>query len=581
MNPDTSSSQSASPKRIESIAYYILLATIVLAPLAFWASPYVALDLVKTAVIGIGSLVSAILFGIIALDERRLALPPKSIAWTSSLIAVSLIISSLVSIHAGKSLFGQGFEIGTASFILATFVGALAAFTAVSRRLERGVIIYLGIVAAYVVLYAFHLLRFIFGPHFASFGILSSLTATVLGSWYALAAYSAVVLVISLSAIKFLPLSGRMRISYWALAVLSAVGMVIINDARVWAAATLLFLGMTVWIFVDRGAASAPIQGWFKRVLSRVSWVFLVALIVSAVFAWRGASIAGPVISKLNAGYTELTLPWQMTLDVTAGAIKNYPIFGVGPNHFSQAYLAYKPAGINQTDAWGVEFSNGFGTVPTFVATQGLTGAALWILFFVFFVILGLKALKRMPSSEPGRFLVVSSFWSSALLWLIAIASTPPHAMLFLTLVMTGIFFGSAVSSGALQGSALAPVSGTRSNKMFPSFVAIMILVLAIWGVVIMKKTVALSYFAAGVKQLTVDGAPANADADFAKALAFDSSDVYWQARAEATMSMATKLAGTVNAQTAASTSQAVLSQVVALVNQANGYAQKAVAYDP
>ena len=78
-------------------------------------------------------------------------------------------------------------------------------------------------------------------------------------------------------------------------------------------------------------------------------------------------TILGPMVTKLNAGYTEIVMPWRMTMDVAAGQLKDAPVFGAGPNRFTQAFLNYKPAVINTTDAWGVEFNAGFGLIPTFL----------------------------------------------------------------------------------------------------------------------------------------------------------------------------------------------------------------------
>src|SRR3989344_1515821 len=140
-------------------AFYIFLATVILSPLAFWPSPYVALDTVKTILIVVGVLVSAILLGRAAVREGHLTLPPRGLLWTGVLVAISTILSALASTHIGKSFFGQGFEAGTASLILVFLVGAMVAFLAVRGRPERTVVVYLGIVVSFFILYIFQVLR--------------------------------------------------------------------------------------------------------------------------------------------------------------------------------------------------------------------------------------------------------------------------------------------------------------------------------------------------------------------------------------------------------------------------------------
>ena len=585
MNPDSTFSASSAPsvsanksQRSESIAFYTFIATIILAPLAFWPSPYFALDMVKTFVIAIGTLASAIFCGVAVMKERKLSLPSKSMTWTSILLAVSMLISAATSIHFVKSFLGQGFEIGTASFLLIAFVSGLVAYTLVVRKSERAILIYVSLVSAYLVLFVFQALRLLLGPGFASLAILNSTASTILGSWNSFGIYSAAVVLISVSALFFLPLSKAMKIAYAVLTFVGALGVFIVDSPNIWFILSLVLLAFTIFMSLDKPKTGGE---FLSSLLRHIAWLPLALFIVAAVFAWQEGNWSSPVVNKLQAQSSELSLPWQMTLDVVAGSIKNYPIFGIGPNHFSQAFLAYKPNGINQGDGWGIEFGTGFGLIPTFVAAQGLVGTVLWVLFFVFFGMIGAKALRRLPRDPSERFIIASSFAVAAFLWISAMFFVPSHAVLFMTLVMTGVFLGSAVAFKLLPAFEFAPAPQTRMNKFMPSILVLCIVVAVVWGLVYVKKTVALSFFGSGIKQLTVTNNPALADAYFQKALAVDSSDVYWQARAEATLAEAANLAGTVNAQTPASTTQQVLSQVTSLVNSGLVDSQNAIAYDP
>ncbi|MFA6295573.1 MAG: hypothetical protein WC666_04105, partial [Candidatus Paceibacterota bacterium] len=542
-------------------------------------SPYVPQDIVKTFIIALGTIVAVTLFGFIAIKERKLVLPPKSVSCLSVLMAVSLVVSAYLSIHAGKSLFGQGFEIGTVGFILVLFLSALTAFTVVSRRPDRAIVFYVGMVVSFVILYVYQLLRMVFGADFMSLAVFNSVTSSLIGGWYNLGSFAVLVAIISLVAITFLQLSGRMKIVYWVLLVLSAIGAIIVNDSRLWLMAALTFLGLTIYLFFVNGKVRS--DGSAPTFFKRVAWIPLVACLIAVLFFYQGSNIAGSTITKFNAGYTELSLPWQMTLDVSASTIKNYPLFGIGPNHFAQAYLAYKPTGINQTNAWGVEFSNGFGLIPTFVATQGIVGVILWTLFFVFLGIIGVRVLKRLPEESGVRFILVSSYTSAVFLWLMAMISVPSHAIVFYTFVLTGIFMGTAVSSKVLAVKEITPEKGSGKHKLFSVVMIVLVLVSVVLGIIYIKKVIAFSYFASGVKQLNVSGNAEAADSAFAGALSFDSSDVYWQARAEASLSQAQKLAATITSTTTASTSEAIAKQIGEILNKGVKHAESAITYDP
>jgi len=579
----SSSLEPSSNSRLESTAFYIFLITVILAPLSFWSSQYVPLDLVKTLVISIGTIVSVILFAFVAIKERRTILPPKSLSRLSVLVFASLIVSAFLSISPSKSFFGQGFEIGSVSFIILLFIAGFVAFTLVSRKKEQAVILYFGIVAAYIIIYIIQVLRVIFGTGFMSLGILSNITSSLVGGWYNLSSFSMVVAVISLLALSILKLSSKMKIVYAALLLVSAFGALVVSDLRVWSVSVVVFLGLAIGLSIEKWNAmrKSSVDSKTKSFFKCLAWLPIAAFAISAVISWGGSSLSNPLVSRLNVGYSELVLPWQMTLDVTASTIQDFPLFGVGANHFTQAFLAFKPTAINTTDVWGTEFGNGFGLLPTFVTTQGLVGLVLWILLFVFFGLVSARAFKNLPEESDKKFMLVSSFSVSVMLWLISVVSVPSHTILFYAFVATGIFLGYAVSSGSLHSRIYAPADGTRMYKFLPSIAALVVLVFVVWGLVYVKKTIAFMYFASGVKQLTLSGDTKDADMDFTKALKIDPSDVYWRAKTETALQTAQNLASTVTSTSTASTTEVVLSQVTSVLNQGAAYAKNAVDSDP
>jgi tetratricopeptide (TPR) repeat protein len=491
-------------------------------------------------------------------------------------VVVSAIASSLAVHPIAKSFFGQSFEIGTAGFIIILFLALWLIYNIVSHRPERAVGIYVAATLSFLTLEIFHALRFIFGNGFASLGILSTLTSTTLGSWYALSVYSLLVLMITVMAVIFLPLSRGMKFGYMTMAVLAFVGAFFVNDVRIWGAAACVFLGIALYVTFSR---TKPDGGKIHSCISRIAWLPTVIFIICAVFAWKGNVIAGPVIGKINASYSEIRLPWQQTLDVGAGVIEDSPVLGAGMNHFAQAYIAHKPAGINSTDAWSVEFDSGFALIPTFFITQGLFGSVAWIVFFVFLGIFGARALRCMPDDPRGRFIIASSYAASVFLWLVLIVSVQPHAIAFLAFIMTGIFLGAAVSHGSISGWTI--MFKECCARTAPYAIGACVILLIALGVVYVKNDIALSYFVSGAKALGVANDPMAADSDFSKALAFNDSDVFWQARAQAVIAEAKMAAASVTSTSTASTTQAVTVQVSGLINQSMGYAQKAVAYDP
>jgi cytochrome c-type biogenesis protein CcmH/NrfG len=574
MNPETISNSAVS--KSEAWSFRLLIAAVFLTPLAFIPTNYVALDLIKVCLIVLVAVIGVILQVHVAWKEKRINLLPKSVAWSAFAVVVSAILSSLFVQPIVKSFFGQGFELDTAGFIAVLFVMLCLSYKTVLRKPERAVGIYAAAIISFFILELLHALRFIFGTGFISLGILPSLISTVLGNWYALAAYALLALIITVAALLFLPLSRGVRIGYWIAAIAAFAGSFFVNDMRVWGTAAIVFLGLATYATLSRPRPEGRfIRAWSKR----IAWLPLIVCVICAVFVWNGNALAGSAIGNIGAGYSEMRLPWQQTLDVGAGAIKDSPLLGAGPNRFTQAYIAHKPSGINATDAWSTEFTSGFGLIPTFFVTQGLLGIVAWIVFLVFIGIFGARALRRLPPDSRGRFIIVSSYAASVFLWLTLVVSVQPIAIVLLAFVMTGVFFGSAVSSGAMSGWTIS--FETRYVRIAPYILGLIVILAAFWGIVYVKNAVALSYFGAGVKALNVNGDPAVADADFSKALALDNSDTFWQARAEAGIAATQKVISSVTSSSPASTTQVAATQAAALINQSLGYAQKAVAYDP
>jgi predicted O-linked N-acetylglucosamine transferase (SPINDLY family) len=144
---------------------------------------------------------------------------------------------------------------------------------------------------------------------------------------------------------------------------------------------------------------------------------------------------------------------------------------------------------------------------------------------------------------------------------------------------MTGIWLGSSMAYGYLSPLAL-PRPG-RSSRFFPALVCVLSAVAAVWGIIFIKDTAALAYFAKGLQALSVANDPVSADNDFRMSVTLNPMDIYWQGRAEASLAMARALLASLNSSSDASTTQAAASRTMALGNQASQYAAKAVAADP
>ncbi len=574
-NSETKTTTSSSKKiKFETISLYAFLTCVLFSPLVFFPSLYAPLDLVKTVFLSILILISAIAYVLSILKNKATLLPRSALAYVSIGIIISMLISSVLSAHFSKTFMGQGFEMGTMSFIFLMFLSSFLVNRMVMKDREVVFKIYTAILISFIVLAIFHIIRLFGGAGILSLGFLSTLTSTPLGKWYDLASLAGVAGLLSFLGMKFLPLGKNLKgILIVALVVCGSV-LFVINFSLVWYALAFVLLCFGIYEYVTKTRDS------MKGIMSRISIFTLILFIIAITCAWKGDVLSVSLTRSLKIEYGEAILPWQLTLDVTSDTLKESPFFGAGSNRFGFQYLRFKPLEVNQTPFWNSEFSSGYATLPTFVATQGFIGLILWCLFFIFFVRDGIRALRK-ASDSLKTFLTTSSFFTASFLWIVSLTYIPSHVIIFLTFVFTGICTAVALGDGA-SGVVFARIS--RYKKFSPVFSAIAGILLIIWLGAYGKTSVAVSYFQKGIKELNVNSAVDVAQKDFEKALFWNTSDIYYQALSEINIlkinALTQDLQNSSTQNPGAPLDQKKVEQVVSLANQALGYTKSAEKLD-
>lgn len=573
------SSPQHSGSGLSKIAFRTLLVTTILAPLAFWPTQYVALDLIKVLVIAIGTITSAILIIISVRKDGKIIFLPKQILWAGILLTISIIISALLSSHIDKSFFGQGFEFGTASSLLVLFVAGIVSYITISHRLQRAIVLYIGIMSAYVLLFLFQAIRLSVLSKYLTLSFLRDSTSTILGSWSSLGTYSLLVVIIAILANSFLTLSRRAKFIYWLMTILGFVGALIAYNKSAWQAAIIVFLGLNILIYLNKLAKN---HKGSTSVTKRISWLCVVALLVSIGLFWKGESLSTPITNYLKVSYSEVSLSWRATLDIASEVIKEDALFGVGPNRFAQAYANHKPLAINLTSVWNAEFAFGFGVLSTLIVTQGIVGSILWLIFITIFILLAIRTFRNLPSESHQRFILISLFSSSIFLWIIMSLSIPSQAIIFFTFVLTGASIGAAVFCGIIKPTEISISTSSRGIGKIIYFIPhALIVICLLWALIYIKKTTALIYFGSGIKELTLYQNPDSAGIAFSRALQIDSSDIYWRAKAEALISKVNILIQEFSDKPSVSVSEEKVLQVTGTINDALFAARKAIDYDP
>ena len=564
-------------KSTKSYYSYVLLVTAIISSVVFWPSKYVGMDIIKTFIISFGVFASLLFFALQIFKKKSLTMPSKAITYSALLLMISTVLSAFINPSMNRAFFGQGFEVNTISFILALFVCAFLFFQFVREDTEKTIVFYTGLISVFIVVSLMTILRIIFGSGFLTLSVLLNKTSTIFGGWNSLGFFSILVSLIVILAIRFLSPSKTIKTWYWIVVALSVVMSLFVNDARVWALSAIVYFIMTIYMTFSRDLSQHNGTKWFKK----LSWIPFVAFVFFAFMYMKGGDMIRPVDSKIGLDHFELTLPWQMTLDVASDSLKYQPIFGAGANHFGKAFMEHKPTALNTSDFWQAEFGYGFGWLPTFLVTGGLVTSVLWLILLVFLGVSIVRTFKNLPKENSSRFLILSSGFGSIYLWLVSLIYVPSHALLLITFALTGIFIALSHSEKNIDTNLVLDKSTKTKSALFMIAVILFALVSVVFGIQSLKKIIAISYLNSGISIMTEKSDPDMADSKFAKALLFDSSDIYWQARAEAGMSKISKLVNTVPAVRTASSTETLANQITDTIIKSLSYSRKAVSADP
>lgn len=566
--------------KFEKSSFIVLLATIIIAPLAFIPTVYVPLDMVKTSIITIGVLLSVFLYIISTLKNKNTTIPGHPLFVIGCGIATSIIVSTVFSLNISRSLFGQGFEIGTASFLLIMLSSSLIIAFLTQKDLEKIRYIFGAIFTSFGIIALFHIVRLFTGADMLTLGFLHSPVSTMLGKWNDLSIFSGLILVVSYLSLRFSTPKKFYKILLYILILISIFFVFIVNLTTTWISLAIIFALISVFEFyINKSEKSG-----FGALIKRVPVMAVIILFISCVGITAGDRLSLPAINKFKVNNVEAILPWQFTLDIASQTIKESPLFGAGPNRFGAQYLKYKPIIINQSDLWNMEFNSGYSMFYTFVVTQGTLGLILWLLFVIFFFYAGYKAL-RSTHSDTSRCFVATTFFGSAFLWVISIIYLPSHVTLFFTFILTGLFVSVLIKEGRFS---MIEVNHDASKlfKLRPLFMLLVIVVMTLWLATFIKKAVSLTYFYNGISYLNTHKAEdfAPAEKSFKKALFIDRNDTYLLALSEVNIQKITNLAQSLQAQsgnTDKTVEQESVKNILSYLQDALKYTKEAIGIDP
>ena len=467
------------------------------------------------------------------------------LAKSTTLAAVVLPVlatlgAALFSANVHNSFSGISYDFGTFVSVL-SLAGLFVLSSLLLTTKEKALNVYLALLSAGLVAAVYQLIQFFLGTpdHLWIF----SFVPTLLGKWYESAIFFGFITFLSLMLLEFLSLKEikLFKIFLTASLGLSLVLVALINFYMVWVALAVLSLGVFIYANLWSGKVNADItQSDPKRKIAGLSvlWPSFVVLLLSILFLTL-ATPTGLLTEKIAQTYTFFKVPfvevrpgWQATMSVAKEVAKKDAIFGVGPNRFYAAWISYKPAEINLTQFWNVDFNYGVGTIPTMVVDSGLAGLLAWLIFFAALLIAGARLLmfSHKSGDKLGHIMALSSVVGALYFWIFAwlyVTETVPVALAF---IFSGLVVALSAQSGLTNTFDLQSVKNGK-HQILAVGVMVVVLVASVscFYLVVVRSVGTISFYRA-VRQANVVGNINKAEDLLAQAIKYnDQADLYYR----------------------------------------------------
>lgn len=440
------------------------------------------------------------------------------------LLPLSYLLSSLFSIDKSIAFTGFGIETDTVLFAVLAFLAFVMSFT--FFRTLRTVRLLLSVVFwALAAATVFQFISIVFGSSAIPFSTFADRSVNLVGKWNDLGILVGLLSMMLLERVDLGSISNAWKIFIGIVLAALAVLLGIINFSLVWGLVLAFSLALIVISFLMSRHHGEGSVHWSKR----TPWFSLAFAVISVLFLFFGSSLNLGLTKLFPVSSLEVRPSYSSTLGIISaarnGAVGS-TLIGTGPNTFGQEWLMHKPAEVNQSAFWSLDFNVGFSTLVTALGTVGLLGALAWLIP----VLLVLAALVRVVRlgvlSREDKIVATTLGVASLFVYSAILFYAPSQNIILLAFVLAGAAFGFLWRQG--QPAVDDAASGSRLGQLGKLLAMAALLVLALWsGVATSRRLIAEAYVGHGTQQLSQGNADA-ALADANKANAVDKTgDAY------------------------------------------------------
>ncbi|MDP3793252.1 MAG: hypothetical protein Q8R07_00695, partial [Candidatus Uhrbacteria bacterium] len=427
---------------LDRVTHVCLFCAIIFIPLVFSTVSFDVLEFSKQSVLAVLIIIGLVAWLGKAVAEKQLSLSRSWLHMAVLLFGLGYLVISVLSQDRYLSFVGM-FSQAAWSF---STIAALVLFYFLVVNKIRSVSQVYHVIFAFLIsslLVGIYGLLQLFGKYVFSAPFTHTASFNSVGSPFSLAVYLAVSLVVSSTLIfhgcrdRACLLAGDStdsrlaRLVVWITLLVSLAYLILIDFWVAWVAllfGTVLVVGIGYW---RERKIGQPARLAIPAILVVVAILFL---ILPNFFHFP---ISGEVSPSASASW-----------DIARQTLQAHPLFGSGPGTWIFDYAQYRVPAVNQSPFWAVRFDRGLTAFFTLLATIGIVGAALWMLFIISTIFKSFIHLVREKKDEVWyAYLMVFGGWA--------------------TLVFIGFFYNYNLAHQFLLWLLLALLGSLVANEFF------------------------------------------------------------------------------------------------------------------
>ena len=413
----------------------IVLALVLVIPVAWF--PF---QVAKVALFAVLAAVAAILYVAGGGSAQFLRSHGVWLTLLVLLLPLSYLLSTLNSID--RSLAWSGYSVEWDTILFAMLAAGAFMLSSMFFRTQRTArLLYTVSFWAIVAAVAFQCAAIMFGPSIPG-GTFADRSVNLVGKWNDLGLLASLLGLYVLTELELRRPSNLVRMGALALGVVLVALLGFINFSLAWILVLAGSVVVGVFSFISRRAEEGETH---RPLMSRVPWAAVAGAVLAIIFLIWGPMFNTGLTSVFPVSSLEVRPSYQSTQEVIAAQRQgsfSRTLVGLGPNTFGEAWLAHKPADVNQSAFWNLDFNVGFSTLSTALGTVGFLGALAWILPFILVIVAIVRLMRMSALNREDRALGVALAGGSLLLLCTMVLYVPSQNLILLALVLAGASFG-------------------------------------------------------------------------------------------------------------------------------------------